>query len=109
MVAYPVVSVYPQGILYRAFFFQRYATLFPGKWPMIVASAAAFALLHIIFRNSLAVALIGGNGAGAGKPIGIPLAGLGNCPVFGAEINPAGAECRDGGPTSWMAWSALLG
>jgi len=57
MVAYPVVSVYPQGILYRAFFFQRYAALFPGKWAMIVASAAAFAFLHIIFRNWLAVAL----------------------------------------------------
>jgi hypothetical protein len=25
MVAYPVLSVYPQGILYRAFFFERYA------------------------------------------------------------------------------------
>lgn len=57
MVAYPVLSVYPQGILYRAFFFQRYAALFPGKWAMIVASAAAFAFLHIIFRNSIAVAL----------------------------------------------------
>ncbi len=57
MVAYPVVSVYPQGILYRAFFFDRYASLFPGEWTMIVASAAAFAFLHIIFRNWIAVAL----------------------------------------------------
>lgn len=57
MVAYPVLSVYPQGILYRAFFFERYASLFPGKWAMIVASAAAFAFLHIVFRNPLAVAL----------------------------------------------------
>lgn len=57
MVAYPVLSVYPQGILYRAFFFERYAPLFSGKWAMIVASAVAFAFLHIVFRNSLAVAL----------------------------------------------------
>ena len=57
MVAYPVVSVYPQGLLYRAFFFDRYAALFPGKWATILASAAAFAFLHIIFRNWLAVAL----------------------------------------------------
>ena len=57
MVAYPILSVYPQGILYRAFFFERYAPLFPGKWAMIVASAAAFAFLHIVFRNGLAVAL----------------------------------------------------
>jgi membrane protease YdiL (CAAX protease family) len=57
MVAYPVLSVYPQGLLYRAFFFERYAALFPGRWTMIVASAMAFAFLHIVFRNPLAVAL----------------------------------------------------
>lgn len=57
MVAYPVLSVYPQGLLYRAFFFDRYAALFPLKWPMILASAAAFAFLHIIFRDPLAPAL----------------------------------------------------
>jgi len=57
MVAYPVASVYPQELLYRAFFFERYAGLFPGKWAMIVASAAAFAFLHIIFGNWLAVGL----------------------------------------------------
>jgi len=57
MVAYPVLSVYPQGILYRAFFFERYAPLFPGKWTMILLSAAAFSFLHIIFRNPIAPAL----------------------------------------------------
>jgi membrane protease YdiL (CAAX protease family) len=57
MVVYPVLSVYPQGLIYRAFFFERYAGLFPGKWAMIIASAAAFAFLHIVFRNWLPVAL----------------------------------------------------
>jgi membrane protease YdiL (CAAX protease family) len=57
MVLYPVLSVYPQGLLYRAFFFERYGSLFPGKWAMILASAAAFAFLHIVFRNWLAVLL----------------------------------------------------
>src|SRR5579859_2475521 len=61
MVLYPVLSVYPQGLLYRAFFMQRYAVLFSGaqagKWALIVASAVAFGFLHIIFRNSLAVGL----------------------------------------------------
>ena len=57
MAAYPVLSVYPQGVLYRAFLFDRYAAVFPGRWAMIVASAAAFAFLHIIFRNPLAPAL----------------------------------------------------
>lgn len=57
MVAYPVLSVYPQGVLYRAFLFERYASIFPGKWIMVLASAAAFAFLHVIFRNWLAVGL----------------------------------------------------
>jgi len=61
VVLYPVLSVYPQGLLYRAFFLHRYAVLFPqgaaGRWELILASAAAFGFLHIIFRNSLAVGL----------------------------------------------------
>jgi len=62
MVAYPILSVYPQGLLYRAFFFERYAALFRGGWAMILASAAAFGFMHIVFRNPLAVSLtfIGG-------------------------------------------------
>lgn len=57
MILYPALSVYPQNVVYRAFIFQRYAALFPGKSTMIVASAAAFALMHIVFRNWIAVAL----------------------------------------------------
>jgi uncharacterized protein len=57
MVLYPVLSVYPQGLIYRAFFFERYVGVFPGRWSMILASAAAFAFMHIIFRNWVAVSL----------------------------------------------------
>jgi membrane protease YdiL (CAAX protease family) len=57
MVLYPVFSVYPQGIVYRAFFCERYRPLFPQPAAMILASAAAFAFSHIIFRNSWSVAL----------------------------------------------------
>jgi uncharacterized protein len=57
MVLYPVLSVYPQGILYRAFFMHRYTRLIPAKWVMVAASAAAFAFLHIIFRNPISVLL----------------------------------------------------
>jgi uncharacterized protein len=54
---YPLVSVYPQELLYRAFFFHRYQPLFGSSWGMIVASCLAFGFVHIIFRNNLAVAL----------------------------------------------------
>jgi len=59
---YPVFSVYPQGIIYRAFMFERYRSLFPSAVLMILASAAAFAFSHIVFRNPWSVALtfIGG-------------------------------------------------
>lgn len=62
VVLYPLVSVYPQELLYRSFFFHRYAPLFGPGWTMLLASALAFGFVHIIFGNWLAVALcvIGG-------------------------------------------------
>jgi membrane protease YdiL (CAAX protease family) len=62
MVFYPVLSVYPQGIVYRAFFFERYGRLFPRPAVLIAMSAVAFSFAHIIFRNPIAVSftLVGG-------------------------------------------------
>ena len=57
MVLYPVLSVYPQGIVYRAFLMHRYAPLLGKGLAPILVSAAAFAFMHIIFRNPLAMAL----------------------------------------------------
>lgn len=61
MLLYPALSVYPQGIIYRAFVMHRYQPLFasPGvaPWGMILASAIAFALMHLVFKKPLAVAL----------------------------------------------------
>lgn len=57
MLLYPLVSVYPQELLYRAFFFHRYRPLFGSGWTMLLASACAFGFVHIIFGNGLAVAL----------------------------------------------------
>jgi len=59
---YPLLSVYPQELLYRAFFFHRYQPLFGTGWTMLIASAFAFGFIHIIFGNWLAVGLcvIGG-------------------------------------------------
>jgi membrane protease YdiL (CAAX protease family) len=57
MVAYPLLSVYPQEVIYRAFFFHRYRSLFGHGRGMILASAVAFGFMHILFRNWIAVAL----------------------------------------------------
>lgn len=56
MIIYPVYSVFPQGIIHRAFLFHRYRMLFQGRL-MIVASAAAFCYMHIVFKNPLALLL----------------------------------------------------
>jgi hypothetical protein len=57
MVAYPVLSVYPQNIIYRAFIFHRYRHVFRSPEVMLWASAAAFSFGHIIFHNWVALTL----------------------------------------------------
>jgi hypothetical protein len=62
MVAYPVLSVYPQGILYRGLYFARYAVLFGSGRGQVLAGAAVFCLAHLVFANvwALALTLAGG-------------------------------------------------
>lgn len=55
MAAYPVLSVYPQGITFRAFIFTRYRDVFGSDWALMIASGAAFAFVHIVFHNRLAI------------------------------------------------------
>lgn len=60
MVGYPVLSVIPQELLYRTFFFHRYRRLLGAStW---LASALVFGWAHLLFGNWIAVALtiIGG-------------------------------------------------
>jgi membrane protease YdiL (CAAX protease family) len=54
MLLYPIFSVVPQTLIYRAFIFNRYGPLFPNPRMLILASAASFAWLHIVLRNPLA-------------------------------------------------------
>jgi uncharacterized protein len=62
MVLYPVFSVVPQTVIYRAFFFHRYRDIFRSRWTMIVAGTVAFALGHVIFKNAAAVGLTAAGG-----------------------------------------------
>jgi len=57
MVLYPLLSAYPQELIYRAYFFHRYKDIFPAQAATILASSAAFSFLHIIFNNWIAVGL----------------------------------------------------
>ncbi|GBQ85712.1 CPBP family intramembrane glutamic endopeptidase [Asaia krungthepensis] len=57
MVLYPLLSVWPQEVLYRQFLFSRYAALFRTPSQRIAASAVAFGFAHVIFLNWIAIAL----------------------------------------------------
>lgn len=54
-VAYPLLSVYPQELIFRGFLFHRYRPVFGSGAGIIAASAAAFGFAHIIFGNWFAV------------------------------------------------------
>ena len=62
IVFYPLVSVYPQELLFRAFLLHRYRPVFgDGRWAA-VASAVAFGYAHLLFGNVIAVVatIVGG-------------------------------------------------
>jgi len=54
---YPLLSVLPQELIYRLFFFHRYHVLFPRRGWMIAASAILFGYAHLVFGNGLSVIL----------------------------------------------------
>lgn len=62
MLAYPLISVVPQEIIYRVYFFSRYTPLFKTPQVMVLASALAFGFAHVLFQNWVAPVLcaIGG-------------------------------------------------
>jgi membrane protease YdiL (CAAX protease family) len=52
---YPLLSVYPQELVYRAFLLHRYAPLLgTGRFAAAV-SAVAFGFAHLLFGNAFAV------------------------------------------------------
>jgi membrane protease YdiL (CAAX protease family) len=57
LVLYPLLSVVPQELLFRAVFFQRYASLWSGSTAPILVSAAVFGLAHVIYGHWLSVGL----------------------------------------------------
>jgi membrane protease YdiL (CAAX protease family) len=51
---YPVLSAYPQELIYRTFFFHRYGGVFRNRARLIWASSLAFAVMHLVFQNAVA-------------------------------------------------------
>lgn len=57
LLVYAILSVYPQELIYRTFFFTRYAGLFKTKELFIFINAILFSLGHLFFRNGLVLLL----------------------------------------------------
>lgn len=68
MLAYPVLSVLPQNLIYRVFLLHRYAKVFRASSPggtakgpvpagLMLASAWAFCYGHVLFQNWVALVL----------------------------------------------------
>jgi uncharacterized protein len=62
MLLYPLLSVWPQEMLYRSLLFHRYRALFGSDRALILASAVAFGFAHILFLNWIAVAMTAAGG-----------------------------------------------
>lgn len=52
---YSFFSVYPQEIIYRTFYFQRYKGLFKNESLFVFVNAVIFSLGHIFFENNLVI------------------------------------------------------
>ena len=57
LLLYPVLSVIPQELIFRTYFFHRYKHIMPNKGVRIIVSATVFALAHIVYANLIAVGL----------------------------------------------------
>ena len=54
---YPVWSAYPQELIYRAYYYHRFSSVFKNERLSIIINALLFSLSHIIFNNWIAVIL----------------------------------------------------
>ncbi len=62
MIAYPIISVAPQELIYRPLFFIRYRSILPAGKSLVIVNAICFCLIHLFYWNFVAlfITLIGG-------------------------------------------------
>lgn len=54
VILYPLISVYPQEVIFRAFFWHRYRSFLGRRSMMFITNAACFAWAHVLFGNWVA-------------------------------------------------------
>ncbi|MGD1927075.1 MAG: CPBP family intramembrane glutamic endopeptidase [Paracoccaceae bacterium] len=63
IIAYPLLSAWPQEVIYRSLFFERYSSLFPGHWALIIANGAVFGFGHLFYMNWITISMTAVGGA----------------------------------------------
>lgn len=63
MVAYPLLSAFPQELIYRSLFFERYGALFPSSTALIIANGLVFGIGHLFYMNPVTIAMTAAGGA----------------------------------------------
>lgn len=63
MIFYPLLSVLPQELAFRSFFFHRYGALFGDRlWLLAAVNGALFGFAHIIYGGAVSIILSGALG-----------------------------------------------
>jgi len=57
LLVYSLLSVWPQELIYRTFFINRYETIFKSNALLVFVNAIVFSLAHLFFRNTLVLIL----------------------------------------------------
>ena len=63
LLLYPPVSAWPQELIFRTLFFERYGSLFPTPALAIGVNGFVFALGHLFFQNPVTIVMTGLAGA----------------------------------------------
>lgn len=62
LLLYPLLSVWPQELLFRRWFFQRYGAMLGFNVGLLVVNSLAFGWAHVVLRNPVAILLTVGGG-----------------------------------------------
>ena len=57
MVAYPILSAWPQEVIFRSLFFERYEGLFPGRATLLLANGFVFGFAHLFYMNWITISM----------------------------------------------------
>jgi uncharacterized protein len=62
IIMYPLLSAFPQEVIFREFFFYRYASIFRNSTVMLIANIILFAFAHVYFAKWIVIGftVIGG-------------------------------------------------